>query len=144
VTGSSDTTDVPFESRHAFLWDGTTMRDLGTLEGFSSSGGAAINASGQVAGTATTADGGDRAFLWNGTTMLDLGTLGGGFSQGADINDSGRVTGVSLMPGGENVHAFVWDGTTMQDLGPLVGTPLEDFSASERVLHAGLTRSVQR
>ena len=39
---------------HAFLWDGTTMLDLGTLGG-SFSRGVAINDSGQVTGFATTA-----------------------------------------------------------------------------------------
>ena len=53
------------------------MQDLGTLGGTYSVG-FAINDSGQVTGTADTADGAaDHAFLWDGTTMQDLGTLGG-------------------------------------------------------------------
>ena len=56
--------------------DGNTLLDLGTLGGKSSEG-VAINASGQVTGSAYTADGELHAFLWDGTTMQDLGTLGG-------------------------------------------------------------------
>ena len=41
---------------HAFLWDGTTMLDFGTLGGAYSHG-FAINASGQVTGFSSTADG---------------------------------------------------------------------------------------
>ena len=40
---------------HAFLWDGTTMQDLGTLGG-SASFGNDINDAGQVTGRADTAD----------------------------------------------------------------------------------------
>ena len=75
---------------HAFLWDGTTMQDLGTLGG-SYSGGLAINASGQVTGIATTAsDAVTHAFLWDGTTMQDLGTLGGTFSRALPSTTRGR------------------------------------------------------
>ena len=54
VTGCADTAGDG--TVHAFLWDGTTMLDLGTLGGTFSDG-VAINASGQVTGGAVTADG---------------------------------------------------------------------------------------
>jgi probable HAF family extracellular repeat protein len=117
-------TDVPFEARHAFLWDGTTLQDLGTLGG-TFSGGSAINASGQVTGTSETMGGESHAFLWDGTTMQDLGTLGGGRSSGDDINDAGQVTGRAYTEDG-TFHAFLSDGTAMKDL----GTP-DEFSNSE-------------
>ena len=76
--------------RHAFLWDGTTMQDLGTLGGTDSQGDA-INDSGQVTGDAITAgDAAAHAFLWDGTTMQDLGTLGGTYSLALPSTPRGR------------------------------------------------------
>jgi probable HAF family extracellular repeat protein len=123
VTGSAQTAGGDL---HAFLWDGTTLLDLGTLGGSSSSG-VAINSSGQVTGTADTADGEFHAFLWDGTTMQDLGTLGGGLSQGFAINASGQVTGDAATVRGRT--AFLWDGTTMLDLNALIdpADPLRRF-----------------
>ena len=62
-----------------------------TLGSFST--GAAINDSGQVAGTSTTPDGEPHAFLWDGAVMQDLGALGGTSSNGFAINATGQVTG---------------------------------------------------
>ncbi len=85
---------------HAFLWDGTTMRDLGTLGGRDSSG-RAINASGQVTGiAATTGDEASHAFLWDGTALRDLNDLVDPadplkpyvtLTSGVDINDLGQI-----------------------------------------------------
>jgi probable HAF family extracellular repeat protein len=120
VTGRASTADPTAGEFHAFLWDGTTLRDLGTLGGESSLG-LAINAAGQVTGQANTAEGAFHAFLWDGTTMLDLGTLGGESSDGRDLNESSQVTGSADTADGAS-HAFLWDGTTMLDLGTLGGT----------------------
>jgi probable HAF family extracellular repeat protein len=113
---------------HAFLWNGATMQDLGTLPGGSASNGSVghgINDAGEVTGDSFTTTFGppDHAFLWNGTTLQDLGTLGGRDSIGFAINNAGEVTGdadtpISIM-GQPIYHAFLWNGTTMQDLGTL-------------------------
>src|SRR5205807_1735795 len=95
---------------HAFLWDGTTMRDLGTLGGnFSMT--MSLNAAGQVAGNMlTVSSGGPHAFLWDGTTMRDLGTLGGTFSLARALNDVGQVAGSSTTASGDS-HATRWTVT---------------------------------
>jgi probable HAF family extracellular repeat protein len=58
VTGFADTADG---AEHAFLWDGTTLQDLGALGGPFSQG-LAINDAGQVTGVSLTADGSFHAF----------------------------------------------------------------------------------
>jgi probable HAF family extracellular repeat protein len=130
VTGGSYTSVGGNADFHAFLWDGITMHDLGTVEGRGSSVGTAINPSGQVTGYVADRTTGDieHAFFWDGTTMQDLGTLGGTLSRGYDMNDSGQVTGIARTADGER-HAFLWDGTAMLDLNALIdpADPLQSF-----------------
>jgi probable HAF family extracellular repeat protein len=102
----------------AILYDGETLRDLGTLGG--NSQGFGINNKGEVTGYyvySMIAPGYplDHAFLYNGTTMIDLGTLPGGItSSGNAINDLGEVAGVSSTTStGGGGHAFLYNGTTM-------------------------------
>jgi probable HAF family extracellular repeat protein len=116
VTGVSTTTGG---TTHAFLYNGSTMIDLGTLGGTGSYG-AGINASGEVTGESeVTGNAFSHAFLYNGSTMIDLGTLGGMNSSGAGINASGEVVGYSDITGG-SAHAFLYDDGTMYDLNNLV------------------------
>jgi probable HAF family extracellular repeat protein len=121
VTGTSYDSFLGGSSR-AFLYDGATMHDLGTLN-VGSSEGRDINSSNQVVGWSTFARGSPNvhAFLHDGT-MHDLGTLGGTNSRGYGINDLGSTTGSSQIPGDVAEHAFRHDGTMMHDLGTLGGT----------------------
>ena len=104
-------------SPQAFLYDGMTIHDLGTLGGINSIA-TGINNNDYVCGNSTLLNGDQHAFLYNGTTMLDIGTLGGATSNGAAINNSGYVCGYSELSNGDQ-HAFLYDGTTMRDLGTL-------------------------
>ncbi len=98
-------------SRHAFLYDGKTMVDLGTLGGTGSEA-HAINQRGQVVGRAF-GPGWTRAFLYDGA-MHDLGNFGGADALAADINESGQVTGYATSADGAR-HAFLYrDGALRQ------------------------------
>jgi probable HAF family extracellular repeat protein len=90
---------------HAFLWDGDTMTDLGTLGGFESSA-LGINARGQVVGFARTADDAIHAVLWDHGSTTDLGE-----GRACAINAAGQIVGES---GG---RAVVWDHGQMLDIG---------------------------
>lgn len=116
VTGSSspETVDV----WHAFVSNGTTMKDLGKLDEFVSDGWD-INDLGQVVGDADVDKDldADRVFIWNGSTRKNLGR-----GRGTGINASGQVTGSKVFSGNVRPHPFLWDGSTMRDLGTLGGT----------------------
>jgi probable HAF family extracellular repeat protein len=113
--------------------------NLGTLGG-TRSGGASLNAAGQVTGTSfTTANAAEHAFLYTGTpgsggAMLDLSTLGGTHSLGNAINIAGEITGYSqTQPNHPDYHAFLYTGTpgnggAMADLGTLGGTYSEGLA----------------
>ncbi len=102
---------------HAFLWEGTTMRDLGVPPGCTTSRASAINNLGQVVGWALTRTQARHAFLWKRGIMHDLGTLPGGhFSAAIAINDKGQIAGESDDITGKN-HTILWENGQLHDLG---------------------------
>jgi probable HAF family extracellular repeat protein len=109
----------------AFIWNGSSMTDLGSLGGFRSELPSPyfskINASGKVTGYSYLADSTYHAFRWDGSMVRDLGTLGGRYSQGNAINAAGLVAGYSYLADETTLHAFVTKGASLQDLGTLGG-----------------------
>lgn len=111
-----------------FAAPSATIVDLGTLGGPTSAA-TAINASGEVAGYATTVDGATHAFLYDGKVLHDLGTLGGADSMATALNSRGEVAGTfgsygkPFGPAHQSAkpHAFFYDGQAMHDLGTLGG-----------------------
>ncbi|WP_051971875.1 hypothetical protein [Massilia sp. 9096] len=102
----------------AFLYNGSTSVDLGTLGGAYARA-LAVNYCGHVTGWSGRADGTAHAFFYDGA-MHDLGTLGGGYSFGNAINSCGKIAGWATTPAGQT-HAFYYDGKTMRDLGSFGG-----------------------
>jgi probable HAF family extracellular repeat protein len=98
---------------------GYTITDLGTLGGTTSMANA-INVSGQIAGTATTAaDAASHAVRYSSGSLQDLGTLGGTSSFGNAINSLGFVAGSSRLSGDVSLESFYWSPTSgLHDLGP--------------------------
>jgi len=117
MTGSSWVFDpgLGMTVNHAFFWNGSTMQDLGTL-GRMNSGGVAINASGEIAGTVSGSLAGllPRAFLWDGVSMHELDASFGTNCAGLGINAAAQVVG--NCANSFTSHAILWDGPSTWDL----------------------------
>lgn len=118
VTGASGKTNSNLAD--IFLYSGGTMTDLGTLGGNTGIGNG-INASSQVAGYSTVADGTYHAFVTSNGSLINIGDLGGGSAVAYGLNDQGQVVGSAVTPTGAN-HPFLYSNGQMTDLGTL-GSP---------------------
>ena len=136
---------IGFNEIRAVVWQGTKIKDLGTLGG-KESWSWSINNRGQVVGLALntvpdpfsiydfaifgSSNGTQtRAFLWDVKKgMQDLGTLGGPDAWAFAINERGQVAGMSYTSSTPNpstgfptMDPFIWEKGVMQDLGNLGG-----------------------
>ena len=103
---------------HAALVVGSSVTDLGTLGGASSTG-LAINDAGWVVGESLLADNKTpRGFVWRNGSLLSLPTLGGTTGRAQDISGL-HVVGMSDTPSGGAPHATLW---TLDQLGNLAST----------------------
>ncbi len=120
--------------RHAVLWNGGVMTDLGTGTGRISWGNA-INGAGQVAGAIAWGEGLDyreSAAVWNGAGAPTLlAGPAGGTSVANDINDRGQVAGAA------GAHAAVWNAGVLTDLGVLDPSLPENFSEAYAINELG-------
>lgn len=118
VVGNS-TFQVGVLQVHGFFFDGSSTHDIGTLVAGGSSFANAINDVGQVAGTATAADGKQHAVLYQNGGLVDLGLLpGSSYSDATGINDSGLIVGTA--DGLTGRHGWLFDGTQIVDLAALI------------------------
>jgi probable HAF family extracellular repeat protein len=114
--------DVGASTFNAALFSNGVILDLGTLPAGGNSCATAINASGQIVGTAMTQSpyAGEHAFLYSNGTIADLGTLPGGSQSHANgINARGQVVGGADTSSGSG-HAFLYSNGTMADLNTLL------------------------
>lgn len=112
--------DLPSSATHAFLWNGSTVKDLGTLGGQNSVA-YATYATGQAVGCAQTAAGRYHPFRYQGGTMTDLG-LPAGMTQGCatSVNSSGTVLGYAVNGSG-GCATWLWHAGTRTVLPKLNG-----------------------
>ncbi|WP_242424891.1 HAF repeat-containing protein [Frankia sp. EI5c] len=128
--------------RQAFRWFRGVWQPLGFLGGTDTLGGristaTAVNTSGKIVGTSTTAAGEFHAFELVGATMKDLGTPGS-HSSAAAVNDLGQTVGTHQRPDGSTRAALWWD-RRMYDLGTLGGPvsyPVSINNAGQVVGHS--------
>jgi probable HAF family extracellular repeat protein len=119
------------------LYSAGQMTSLGTLGGTSGIGNG-INASAQVAGYSTRADGTYHAFTTINGTLTDIGDLGGGSAVAYGINDAGQVVGSAVTADGSN-HPFLYSNGQMTDLGTLGSPSGTDFwNSAQGVNEAGV------
>jgi probable HAF family extracellular repeat protein len=105
---------------NAFLYNGTSMMNLGTLGGTSSSA-TGLNDSGVVVGYSELSGNTQYdAFSYSGGTMTDLGNLGGTFASAYGINDAGQIWGQGTTAAG-NSNGFLYSNGTMTNIGTLGG-----------------------
>jgi probable HAF family extracellular repeat protein len=109
---------------HAFKWTAHHLETLDALGGPYSAA-TAVNAAGDVAGSAQTKSGTRHAVLWKGKQPRDLGLLGqGDYSSARDINDKDDIVGeANLTPNGKP-KAFLWHANVMKQLPDLPGGSL--------------------
>jgi probable HAF family extracellular repeat protein len=109
VAGSAGTAD----GLRAALWRDGAITDLGTVDGIRFNQANAVNAAGQVVGTADplcTPCVAPRAWLWQSGSMTPLDSLipaqsGWTLRQANSINDLGQIAGAGLFHG--QLHAFL-------------------------------------
>jgi probable HAF family extracellular repeat protein len=116
-------TDLDSLRTRAVIWDGNTVKDLGTLyENFNSAND--INNADIIVGSSMVAVGIWHATRWSETGITDLGALTpiveGSSRSGANaINEAGQVVGYSILDGNPYAtiqHATLWDGEAIIDL----------------------------
>ena len=126
VVGYSGINALASGPKHAALWAGDNVSDLGVFLGGTNSEAWSMNSQGQIVGYSTgkTAAGVvyTHAALWDHGALMDLGTLPGGTASTAfGINNRRQVVGYSNTVAGGNVHAVLWQCGQIIDLGTLPG-----------------------
>lgn len=133
IVGSSYTTNNG--AVHPVSWNstGTVVTDLGTLSGGAFGTAFAINATGEIVGTAGASDDGlsnGHAFMY--TTAGHIAAVSGltGFSDAYGVNNSGEIVGDETIAG--NLNAFLDNAGIVTDLGTLEETPARHTLSTRR------------
>jgi probable HAF family extracellular repeat protein len=97
----------PAGEYHGFLYDGSTVKDLGVLPGLNASMALGLNDSDQVVGILEPAAGANHAFVYQAGVMKDLNDLiptGSGWvlTEARAINDAGAIVANGVSPTGKS------------------------------------------
>jgi probable HAF family extracellular repeat protein len=120
------TLQIPQDLRftQAFKWSDNKLEFLESLGGPYSSA-LAVNAAGDVVGSAQVSSGEKHAVLWRTKQPRDLGLLAqGNYSRARDINDKDDVVGEANVALNGKPQAFLWRAGKMQQLPNLPGGSL--------------------
>jgi probable HAF family extracellular repeat protein len=110
VTGYTTAVDG---NQHAYIYNGSTMQDLGSaLGGSGYSVGNDINNLGVVVGTYQDSANKTRSFSYDGHTVKSLNTVDQSIARA--INDKGQIVGSVYTSVGE--QAFIYNGSTMKTI----------------------------
>jgi probable HAF family extracellular repeat protein len=106
---------------HAALWDNGTVKDLGTLGGYSSNA-TDINDSGQIVGYSNSSYDYplNYGFLYENGRMVKLSWTGS--SNATSINNNGQIVGYGSYDNGTKYMAAIWNNGLSDGLGTLGGT----------------------
>jgi probable HAF family extracellular repeat protein len=112
-----------FGGYHAFRWQAGSTEDMGVLPGMAHSFGWAINASGRVAGSSSSATGSTERFFrsLDGGGLQDLGGVGE-HNAALGVNATGEVVGAAGQSGSRAVRYT--DEAGLQDLNTLIDPSL--------------------
>jgi len=132
IVGTSGNNSRANEYAFAFLYDGVSTSDLGTLGGLRS-GAYDINDYDQVVGYSETATG-NHAFVWDQATgMQDLNNLitasGWVLSSAAAVNNAGDIVGTGLLNG--QPHGFLLTSSVLPPPPPPVNEPPVAIATSD-------------
>jgi len=107
----------------AYLWENSSLRDLGLPDGAREARAMSINNSGQIVGWGRMLAGNDYAFIWKDGQFTNIGALPGQtYARAFDINSSGQVVGYSARDETHGSNAFIWQNGAMAPLGSLYGS----------------------
>lgn len=109
-------------NRHAFLYRGGVLTDLGSFGGWSVA--FDINEDGEVVGAASDqVNGFAHAFVYRDGVMTEINPFGGpnNESYANGINRSGNVVGTALVPSGDAFNAFIYSNGAIRNIGTLRG-----------------------
>ncbi len=110
---NEDPGNLQFRTR-AFIYDGTSLSDFGTLSGNSQSRAEGVNQRGDVVGSTFGGPGEQHAVLYRDGQIIDLGQ-----GRALAINKRGQVVGGTVVV--DVTHAFSYSGGVLLDLGTLGG-----------------------